>query len=307
MGFRKISVGICHEFLVVLVSNGRKSCSCFSALRGLDEQQYYAEGRNSSAHFRQPRVCSESSDALQANSVEEVTEEEAVDMSPEFFQGFLAIGTLGSISITEEAMTPKVAMAVEAAATENEVVLSLNKLEKLNEKKEHDVSNESMGKVVTINEKEIRGMNTKVNESMVMSPLKEYSEMPATKEEARKQKTMPINLLKKSETHAMHFMKKMLKKLDFTSRCIPTSANICDSVEKKPTKLFRKSRKIHPEAADPNNVCKSYNYKVKNTGFDEGNTHPREGMLKKETVSCYPTGEKAHWIKTDEDYFVLEF
>lgn len=34
---------------------------------------------------------------------------------------------------------------------------------------------------------------------------------------------------------------------------------------------------------------------------DEGTKHPRDGMLKKETVSCYPNGEKAHWIKTDAE------
>ncbi|XP_023729991.1 protein LAZY 1-like [Lactuca sativa] len=296
----------------------RKSSSCFSTLLGLHEQQYYPEEKKFSAHFRQPRVYSESSLALEAHSVKELDEEETGDMNMQFIHAFLAIGTLGSISVTEESMTPKVAMQIETEASENEVK-SLNKLEKLNEKEViNSVINESRNeKGVTLDEKEINGMDTKDNKSMAICPFKEFSETPPTKEGERKQKPKPTNLFKKSEAHAMHFMKKMLKKLDITSQRSPTSANICDPTEKKPTRVFRKSRKIHPEAAN-RYVSKSHNSEMKRTSYDEdndkqlkvkdeGTKHPRDGMLKKETVSCYPNGEKAHWIKTDAEYFVLEF
>ncbi|CAI9277220.1 unnamed protein product [Lactuca saligna] len=300
------------------VSTRKSSSSCFSALLGLHEQQYYPGEKKFSAHFRQPRLYSESSVAFEAHSVKEVDEEETVDMSMQFIHTFLAIGTLGSISVTEDSMTPKVALQIESEAAKNELQ-SLNKLEKLNEKEVNSVTNESRNeKVVTLDEKEINGMDTKDNKSMVICPVKEFSEMPPTKEGARKQKPKPTNLFKKSEAHAMHFMKKMLKKLDIKSQRSPTSANIYDPTEKKPTRVFRKSRKIHPEAAN-RYVSKSYNSEMmKRTSYDEdndkqlkvkdeGTKRPHDGMLKKETVTCYPTGEKAHWIKTDAEYFVLEF
>ncbi|KAI3666044.1 hypothetical protein L6452_44682 [Arctium lappa] len=324
-----------------------KSYSCFSALWELDEQQYFPEAKNNSAHFRQPRRSSESSIALEAPRVEEVNEEETVDMK--FFHGFLAIGTLGPASITKEPMTPEVAMLFESTteeeirAAENELQSPNKKLEKPNDKEVYGVSNESSkGIVVTLDEKEIKGMGTKENKSMVVHPLKESSEMPATKEKTKEQKTMPDNLPRKNatsykrsgklykgekrETHALHFMKKMLKKLDFTSRCSPTSASgnaiFCDSTEKKPTKVFWKSRKIHPEAPGLH-VDKPHNYEFKNLCYDEGydkeaklededNKYPHIGTLKKEIVGSItfangphksqPAGKKAHWITTDAEF-----
>ncbi|KAL7609282.1 hypothetical protein Lser_V15G13342 [Lactuca serriola] len=232
----------------------RKSYSCFSTLWGLEEQQYYHEPNS------------------------EGNEQETVDMSPEFFHSFLAIGTLGSIlvSITEEPMTPKVEMSFESETEEELFVMKLEK----------------------IDEKEIKGMDTKENKSII----KEYSEMPA-----RIQKTITATLFKKNATsykrhrklerkektkiHALNFMKKMVKKvINFTS----VNASFCDSTEKK---MFRKSRKVHPQEANPLDVKNMY-YDEQMILEDEGNIHPLDGMLKK---------EKAHWIKTDEEYFVLEF
>lgn len=60
--------------------------------------------------------------------------------------------------------------------------------------------------------------------------------------------------------------------------------------------VFRKSRKVHPQEANPLDVKNMY-YDEQMILEDEGNIHPLDGMLKKEIV----TGEKAHWIKTDEE------
>ncbi|XP_024974966.1 protein LAZY 1-like [Cynara cardunculus var. scolymus] len=330
-----------------------KSYSCFSAKWELDDQQYFPEAKNNSACFR---LSSESSIAPEAPRVEEVNDEETVDMSHDFFHGFLAIGTLGSASITKEPVTPKVAMPFESSteeetrAAEDELQSPNNKLEKPIDKEVYNVSNESSkGRVVSLDEKETKHMGTKENKSTVVHPLKEYSEMPATKEKTKEQKTMPENFPKKNatsykksgkldkgekrETPAKNFMKKMLKKLDFTSRCSPTSASanaiFCNSTEKptKPTKVFWKSRKIHPEAPGLH-VNKSHNYEFKNLCYDEGydkeakfeneaDKYPHMGMLKKETVGSIefanephksqPAGKNAYWIKTDAEYLVLEF
>ncbi|XP_076939617.1 uncharacterized protein LOC143608475 [Bidens hawaiensis] len=272
-----------------------KSYSCFSALWELDEQQHYPEAKTNSAQFRQPN-------ALEARGVEIVNEEEIVEMKPESFHGLLAIGTLGSVIIP---ITPKPA-AVEEETSGAQI---LNKLENLTEKElEKD---------------------TKENKYMV----KECYETPAIKEE-KEQKTTPDSTSKKNgisykrsdkldkgvkrETRAFLAMKKMLKKLDFTSRCSTTSAfrsnaTICDSTEKTPTKVFRKSRKIHPQGAD-SHVNKSHKYEVKQMCYDKEVASDDED---KETISSnmfahgpfnmQPAGRKAQWIKTDADYFVLEF
>lgn len=177
--------------------------------------------------------------------MKELNEDEIVEMSPEFFHGFLAIGTLGSVSIiTKEAITPKdatppeIVTGKEIIAAENELQC-LNKLKKLIEKEVHDDTEEYKDTIEYLNE---------------------YSETPATKEDAKEQKTMPDNHFKKDAkwptsykgsrksnngikggTRVLPFIKKMLKKLDFTSCCSPSFAGVdainCDSTEKITSKV----------------------------------------------------------------------
>ncbi|KAI3811885.1 hypothetical protein L1987_16581 [Smallanthus sonchifolius] len=210
----------------------------------------------------------------------EIVNEQIVEMKPEFF---LAIGTLGSVIIT---VPPK--DEEETDATENELQFLNNKL--------------------TENELE------KENKNTVVYPQNQYSEMPPIKEDEKEHKTTNATSYKRSGKldKGFHFMKKMLKKLDFTS----TSAIHRNTIvrEKIPTKVFRKSRKIQPEAAD-----KSHKYEVKEmrygesydkevTSDDKDNTYHRVGMFKKETINNnmpfnnQPAGRKAHWIKTDADF-----
>nr|XP_043606136.1 protein LAZY 1-like [Erigeron canadensis] len=294
------------------VSTG-KSTSCFSILWELDEQQHYTQ-TNNSAHLRHPRAFSESPTALQAFGLEKVNAEETAELTPEFFHGFLAIGTLGYASITEKAITPKDAMPFEIV-TEKETSAAANELQglnknfdKLTEKEVHDARNISSN-----------GLNM---EKSNYTTVKDYSETAATKEELKKHRTKPDNLFKKKVTSCkkLDFMNKMLKMLDFSSQCIPTSstkATICDSIEKKSTKVFRKSKKIHPEATEMDDT-KSNRYEVKKMFIDErydhdmpsdneDNTSPQAQILKKDTLSSQIAGKKARWIKTDADYFVLEF
>ncbi|KAM0058512.1 putative protein LAZY1 [Helianthus debilis subsp. tardiflorus] len=277
------------------VSTG-KSCSCFSALWELNEQQYYSEANNNSAQFRKPV-------ALEACGVEITNNEEIIETEPDIFHGLLAIGTLGSVIITKDPITPK------PATDEEDTHAGEQFLKELEE-------------------------DTKENKNMVVYPLKEYIEIPAVKEDEKEQKAVPEHTFKKNgasykragilgkgvkrETRAFHFMKNMLKKLDFASRCSTVSAFrsndiICDSTEKTPTKVFRKSRKIHPETAEIH-INMSHKYEVKKMCYDESydkeaasddedDMYYQDAMFKKETISSniQPTGRKAHWIKTDAD------
>ncbi|KAI7737251.1 hypothetical protein M8C21_022984 [Ambrosia artemisiifolia] len=285
-----------------------KSYSCFSALWKLDEQQHYHEANNNSAQLKQPV-------AVEAHGVEIVNEEEIVGMNPKFLHGFLAIGTLGSVMITKDLITPEPAIYEEESSAGEQI---LNKLE-------------------NITEKELK-KDTKENKNTVVYPLKEYYEMPAKaaiKEEEKEQKAMLERTFKKitttnkrsgkadrgvkKETKVSQFMKKMLKKLDFASSCSTPafrSNTICDSTKKTPTKVFWKSRKIHPEAANIH-VNNSHTYEVKKmcndkvTSDDEDDMYHQDPVFKKETISSkmvahrpfpiQPTGSKAHWIKTDAD------
>ncbi|XP_076900617.1 uncharacterized protein LOC143554826 [Bidens hawaiensis] len=247
-----------------------KSYSCFSAPWELDEQQHNPEAKTNSAQLGQPI-------ALEARGMEIVNEEEIVDMTPASFHGLLAIGTLGSVIIP---VTP----AVDEETSEGVQILN-KKLENLTEKElEKDA---------------------KENKNMV----KECYETPAIIEDEKEQKTTLAISYKRSdkldkgvkrETRAFHVMKKMLKKLDFTSRCSTTL-------------VFRKSRKIHPQGADTH-VNKSHKYEVKKMCYDKEVPSDDDD---KETISSnmfahgpfnmQPAGRKAQWIKTDADYFVLEF
>nr|GEU94280.1 protein LAZY 1-like [Tanacetum cinerariifolium] len=263
----------------------------------LNEQQHNPEEKDNYEHFRQSKACPES-------SIAHGVKEETVEMSPEFFQGFLAIGTFGSVSITEEVIIQKAVMPIKNP-TEEETSSTDVELECLNKKTEN-----------------LSEMDSKETKNKVECSLKKNSEMPKTNKEAKEQKAKPENLFKinatfykksgkldrgaKRGTRALHLMKKMLKKLDFPSPCSATSAGgnavISNSTERKPTKVFWKSRKIHPEAAEIY-VTKSHKYEVKKMCKDEG--YDKEATLEDEE-KMYPTtgmfGNKpARWKKRAMD------
>ncbi|XP_071704896.1 protein LAZY 1-like [Rutidosis leptorrhynchoides] len=280
-------------------SSTSKPYSCFSALRKLEVQ---------------PKVCPESSISL--HGVKQLKEEETVETNPELFYGFLAIGTLGSIStIYEETLTPKDA-TVDDIANAKENSAAQNKTKKLLiEKEEPEV--------------------TEQNKINVEYSLKANSELPKIKEEAKEQKTMssidfmndakcPVSSYKKSRklngikagnrAQVLPFMKKMLKKTLLASCCSPSSggvdATFLNSTEKISSKIFKKSRKIHPEASDLQ-VHKSHVKKVCEEDYDREVTFEEEdektfsnSMFANRPVNSQP---KAHWINSDPDYFVLEF
>ncbi|KAJ0429185.1 putative protein LAZY1 [Helianthus annuus] len=265
------------------VSTG-KSHYCFSALWEVDEQQHYPEANNNSAKFRQPV-------AVESHGVE-IVKEEIVEMRPEFLHGLLAIGTLGSVMITNDPITPEPTIDAEETSAGEQI---LKKLENLTE---------------TELEKD-----TKENKNVVVYPPKVYYEMPAIKEDEKDPKAEKGV---KTGTRVFHIIKKMLKKIDFESGCSTTSAFrrtaiIRDSTKKTLKKVFRKSRKIHPETADIH-VNKSRKYDVKKMCYDESydkevtsddddDMFNQDGMFKKETIcsNVQPAGRKAHWIKTDAD------
>nr|XP_043608525.1 protein LAZY 1-like [Erigeron canadensis] len=295
--------------------SARRSYYFYSAPWEPNELQHSLDANTNSADFKQP--------------AHGVNEDEKVDMSTDFFHQFLAIGTLGSVLTTKEPVTPKTVMHPEIATekdngTPDNELLYQNKSESLGEK------------------------DTKDNSHTVVCPLKEHSGIMVTKEEEKKQKSTPgDNLVKRyvtcykrsgkldkgveRETHPSHFMKKMLKKLDFTSCHSPCPAGddaiVSESTKKKPIKVFQMSRKIHPQAAD-HHVTESHNYEVKKIPHDEcyenketledvDNMDPQAGMLKKETaasrisadrpINSPPDAKIGHWIKNDANYFVLEF
>lgn len=150
------------------------------------------------------------------------------------FHGFLAIGTLGSVLIvTIEAKSP------ESAVDDEETYAGAS------EAKLEDPTENELEKY------------TKENNNMLVYSPQELYEMPAIKEDEEEQNITPANFFKqnatsnkrsgkldkklKREAYVLHFMKKMLKKLDFTSSCSTTAfgskAIIRDPAEKIPAKV----------------------------------------------------------------------
>ncbi|KAJ0051503.1 hypothetical protein Pint_03027 [Pistacia integerrima] len=267
-------------------------CTCLSTQSTLDDQDYYSKptfgSRCGSRSSKQPKQDSENYiSEIEAKGVEANFDKETTDVISELFDGFLAIGTLGSENIISEPVTPTFATSVKniteekAEVTEYDLKLINDELEKfLEAEAEEGQSNESSRRdsyvsIVTLSEKPMEGASAEDYGKMIVCPLQGYLfgtsiELPETTE-VKKEKASLAELFhrtkiadeistdksgkgemqaKKTHKSAKHLIKKMLKKLHGTSRS-PTPSNSDTgsvSTNKKIHKVIQMfHRKIHPE------------------------------------------------------------
>ncbi|XP_031286816.1 protein LAZY 1-like, partial [Pistacia vera] len=267
-------------------------CTCLSTQSTLDDQDYYSKpnfgSRCGSRSSKQPKQDSENYiSEIEAKGVEANFDKETTDVISELFDGFLAIGTLGSENIISEPVTPTFATSVKniteekAEVTEYDLKLINDELEKfLEAEAEEGQSNESSRRdsyvsIVTLSEKPMEGASAEDYGKMIVCPLQGYLfgtsiELPETTE-VKKEKASLAELFhrtkiadeistdksgkgemqaKKTHKSAKHLIKKMLKKLHGTSRS-PTPSNKDTgsvSTNKKLHKVIQMfHRKIHPE------------------------------------------------------------
>ncbi|KAL8097593.1 protein LAZY 1-like [Apium graveolens] len=327
------------------------SCACLSIQPSIQPsfgKQLCPLGHGyTSEHSKQSkRECSKYSAGLTAIKGEEVNDEEA-----DFFHGFLTVGTLGSESRVAEPATPKFAISYQNAnekeieVTETELKIMNDKLEKFLEAEwaddvDYDSSKRSsFVSTITLSNYQIDGNDVEENKNMVICPLQEYlfnssTECLETGEEMKREKG---SLEEQEEVGmpfkgkgAMKFMKKILKKIQLSSRSSKASASdqattTCSTKRKFPKALRLLSKKIHPERSiaekklskSPGNkdIIKHQDTGV--TVLEKSNDNFPEMIILKEKVTTmnikndslhksHSTRIREHWIKTDADYLVLE-
>ncbi|XP_071722942.1 protein LAZY 1-like [Rutidosis leptorrhynchoides] len=200
----------------------------------------------------------------------------------ELFDGFLAIGTLGSEPIPSEPATPTFPTILEDIAeghtevTENDIKLINDELEKLLEAEaDEDGLNESSARssyvsIVTLSGKPMEGPKDEDNKKTVICPLQGYLfgssvETSETKVEAMKEKASLGELSQRTmlkddssekstrgQPHisAKHFIKKFLKKFSaYSGSLTPSTNRETASKNKKIRKVAQMfNGKIHPES-----------------------------------------------------------
>ncbi|KAF7819400.1 protein LAZY 1-like [Senna tora] len=299
---------------------------------------------------------------------EEKSQEETSMVISEIFEGFLTIGTLGAETITEEPATPEFSMPLEkisernAAVTENDLKRFSYELERFLEAEHEEGFYESSGRnsyisTITLSGKKMDGAEDEDYGNITACPLQGYLlgssiEFPETTE-VRKERASLAELFERTkktnqdliesggsgemqvkQTHksVTHIMKKMLKKVNTSSKRCPTPEGDAGSTStnKKLNKVLRMfHRKVYPEnsikAKDFNNSHKGKIEKVPHdhshvfTGdparIDKSRIFCPESRSRKWSQHCETNwippkyqpncisadGNREHWIKTDAD------
>ncbi|XP_044466543.1 protein LAZY 1-like [Mangifera indica] len=231
-------------------------CTCLSAQSILDDQEHCSKpsfgSRCGSRASKQPKQDSDGSiSEFEAKGVEANFDEETTSVISELFDGFLAIGTLGTEKITSGPATPTFAMSMQniteekAEVTEYDLKLINDELGKfLETEADEGNSNESSRRdsyvsIVILGENPMEGANDKDYGKMTVCPLQGYLfgtsvEQPETTE-VKKEKASLAELFhrtkiadeistdtksgkvemqaKKTHKSVKHFMKKMMKTL----------------------------------------------------------------------------------------------
>lgn len=173
------------------------SCACLSGQKSIDDQVYFPipnHGMKPFKHAQRDQHHRKSFTSLEAASIDEegCVEESSAAIS-QLFQGFLAIGTLGSDHITNDPSTPTFSISVDniternTEVTENELKLINAELEKvLGVEAKDDGSHNSSGRnshvstgrsshvsIITLSGKPVDGPESNGNGSTVC-PLQGY-------------------------------------------------------------------------------------------------------------------------------------
>ncbi|KAG7555210.1 hypothetical protein ISN44_As11g013680 [Arabidopsis suecica] len=331
------------------------SYSILSAHPSLDSQEVYptacAGSRYNTGFRKQINLFQESSFA----GPKEYTEENFKDeRNSDFFDGFLAIGTLGGETLLDEQpATPTFGMSFEdlaiddADVTENDLKLISNELEKFLEAEAKEGHHQPSGRNSDTNTiastiEAIEGLDDEKDNQPMKFPLQEYlfgslNEFPETKFAGKKERASLGELFqitevldenseniygkKKKQTSsahksAKHLVKKVLKKIHPSSRSSVSGKTEADSTKKKFQKMVQVfHRKVHPEESIMetkiySSVANPKNSKANSIDLTFEKVNPYHEASKRciqyELRSSRSAKNGEHWIKTDEDYFVLE-
>ncbi|RVX06817.1 Protein LAZY 1 [Vitis vinifera] len=300
------------------------SCSCLSGQQWLDDQPYYPTPTCGFRHFKQPqKECQKKISECEAKRVEEDYEEESSNVVSDLFHGFLAIGTL-----------------------EIDLKLINDELEKFLEAEAKDEGSiESPGRnshvsIITLCGKQMEAADVEESGKMIVCPLQGYLfgssiELPETRStEVKKGKASLGELFQRTKIadeyatvkdekgeiqakgtnkSAMHLVKKILRKLQASSRSTcatsakepqgslrstsaisakephasrspwPTSDGRTGgdplSTKRKLRKVLRMFHgKIHPERNTA--AAKEFKYEIKNALYDDGCDNRDEDSIK---------------------------
>ncbi|GKB94374.1 LAZY 1-like protein [Tanacetum coccineum] len=284
----------------------RNSCAYLTGQPSHDDLQYYPKSHyhakapnttQTGRQFRKSFACMES-----ARADNKQTEEESAAAFSGLFHGFLAIGTLATETVTNEPATPTFATSVEnimekeTEATENELKLINNELEKVLESEEK----EDRTATITLDDKPSE--ETENNESgQSVCPLQHYlfssvvglPETTTAKKEHRtslgelfKTKLVDETIAKgnkvqkqkekETEKSAVQLMKKILKG---TTLCSSSKRSTADKKPRKILQMF--NRKVHPECVPV--APESDNH------LNEENKSSNQDEMLSEYITLYPT------------------
>ncbi|KAI3694146.1 hypothetical protein L1987_77107 [Smallanthus sonchifolius] len=295
-------------------------CTCLKGQPSFDDFDYYPKSNyytKQSNRLRENQLRRSFACLEAVSADDEHMEEESSAALSELFHGFLAIGTLGTDTVTSDPATPTFSTSVEyimekeTEATENELQFINDELEKvLNAQGKEDdssgrnsyVSNgrSSHGSTITLSGKPLEASEGEYGS--VACPLQGYlfgsavglPETTSGKKEHRTslgelfQKTKlaeenngnKCNKLKEKETEksAVHLMKKILKGKKASGGTIDTA-----SADKKLNKILHIfHRKVHPES--PTKSQNRSNFVMNSTSANEEGYKKRNQMLSGEDI-----------------------
>lgn len=198
-----------HLILLNIPPSGNY-CTCLSARSPIDDHGSYKRPSFGSKYgfgsLKQPNgECEKTFSETEAKGVDENYEDETSTIISELFNGFLAIGTLGSEPVTSEPATPAFPTSLEntteekAEVTDNDLKLINDELEKfLEAEAEEEGCNESLARSSYVSTITLSGMNTVGANAedcgkTALCPLQGYLfgssiELPETRAELKKEK-----------------------------------------------------------------------------------------------------------------------
>ncbi|CAN4079082.1 unnamed protein product [Withania somnifera] len=230
----------------------------------------------------------------------------------ELFPGFLAIGTLGNYQTTNaDPPTPTFSMPfehVETDITEKELKFINDELEKFLEEKVIEAACEPLGRTITLSNKHIETGPTECYGNMEECPLQKYLfgssvELPEIETEAMQQKGFLEEVFKRKNIVQECDLLQNLQSKSKSATTASSKGNVTGSVSSKRKlsqvlKMFH--RKVHPvneNSVQPNETLNISSKAASLGAISEVNT---KFSPKKEVIN------REHWIKTDNDYLVLE-